>query len=72
MVTDDRGRYVMPRLPKANYNVWVRGYGLVDSQPVQTTPGKMVEPDGGGGAEPARGGAILPGRVLVFAAAGSA
>ena len=30
-VTDERGRYVMPDLPKAHYQVWVRGYGLVDS-----------------------------------------
>ena len=28
VVTDDQGRYVMPDLPKANYTVWVRGYGL--------------------------------------------
>src|SRR5262249_55675832 len=27
VVTDDRGRYVVPDLPKANYNMWVRGYG---------------------------------------------
>jgi hypothetical protein len=31
VVTDDGGRYVLPDLPKANYRVWVRGYGLVDS-----------------------------------------
>ena len=31
VVTDDQGRYVLPDLPKANYDVWVRGYGLVDS-----------------------------------------
>jgi len=31
VVTDDKGRYVVPQLPKANYRVWVRGYGLVDS-----------------------------------------
>src|SRR5579871_4708163 len=31
VVTDDHGRYVIPELPKAKYNVWVRGYGLVDS-----------------------------------------
>ena len=31
VVTDDKGRYVIPDLPKANYDVWVRGYGLVDS-----------------------------------------
>src|SRR5438046_1390021 len=42
VVTDDRGRYVTPDLPKANYNVWVRGYGLVDSPKVQTAPGKLV------------------------------
>src|SRR5271157_6606709 len=36
VVTDDRGRYVIPDLPKANYNVWVRGYGLVDSAKVQS------------------------------------
>ena len=42
VVTDDRGRYVMPDLPKANYNVWVRGYGLVDSPKVKTMPGKIV------------------------------
>jgi hypothetical protein len=33
----------MPDLPKANYNVWVRGYGLVDSPKVQAAPGKMLD-----------------------------
>jgi hypothetical protein len=42
VVTDDRGRYLIPDLPKAQYNVWVRGYGLVDSAKVQTTPGKAL------------------------------
>jgi hypothetical protein len=42
VVTDDRGRYVVPDLPKANYNVWVRGYGLVDSPKVQAAPGKSL------------------------------
>src|SRR6476619_4944021 len=32
VVTDDQGRYLIPDLPKASYNVWVRGYGVVDSQ----------------------------------------
>src|SRR6266508_5335498 len=27
VVTDDQGRYVVPDLPTASYNVWVRGYG---------------------------------------------
>jgi hypothetical protein len=42
VVTDDQGRYLVPDLPKANYKVWVRGYGLVDSQAVESTPGKVV------------------------------
>src|SRR5713101_4045109 len=35
VVTDEQGRYLVPDLPKANYSVWVRGYGLVDSPKVQ-------------------------------------
>jgi hypothetical protein len=42
VVTDDQGRYVLPDLPKANYNIWVRGYGLVDSPKVKAAPGKIV------------------------------
>src|SRR5712671_785804 len=42
VVTDDQGRYVLPELPKAKYQVWVRGYGLVDSPKVQTVPGKVI------------------------------
>src|SRR6266550_1764568 len=43
VVTDDQGRYLVPELPKANYDVWVRGYGLVDSPKVKTTPGKTLD-----------------------------
>jgi hypothetical protein len=42
VVTDDRGRYLIPDLPSATYSVWVRGYGLVDSEKVQATPGKTL------------------------------
>jgi hypothetical protein len=42
VVTDDRGRYVMPDLPKASYDVWVRGDGLIDSTKIQTAPGKLL------------------------------
>ena len=42
VVTDDQGRYVVPDLPKANYTLWVRGYGLVDSPKVTSAPGKLV------------------------------
>jgi hypothetical protein len=42
VVTDDQGGYVIPDLPKANYSIWVRGYGLVDSPKVPTTAGKVL------------------------------
>ena len=41
-VTDERGRYVVPDLPKASYKVWVRGYGLVDLPKVASEPGKIL------------------------------
>ena len=42
VVTNDQGRYVLPDLPKGTYDVWVRGYGLVDSPKVKATPGKTL------------------------------
>ena len=42
VVTDDQGRYVIPDLPTANYQVWVRGYGLVDSPKVRAKPGQTL------------------------------
>jgi hypothetical protein len=42
VVTDDQGRYVVPDLPKATYNVWVRGYGLTDSPKTKATPGQQL------------------------------
>jgi len=42
VVTDERGHFLVPDLPSAAYEVWVRGYGLVDSPRVKTTPGKRV------------------------------
>ena len=66
VVTDESGRYVLPDLPKANFTVWVRGYGLVDSPKVKATPGNDLESDGGRRAQCARRGRILPGRILVL------
>jgi len=42
VVTDDQGRYLIPDLPKANYSVFVRGYGLVDSPRVMSAPGAQL------------------------------
>ena len=43
VVTDDQGRYVLPDMPRATYNVWVRGYGLVDSPRVLGVPGTGLD-----------------------------
>lgn len=42
VVTDDQGRYVIPDLPVANYQVFVRGYGLIDSPRVRAKPGQVL------------------------------
>lgn len=42
VVTGDDGRFVIPDLPKANYRVWVRGYGLRDSETVAAAPGQDI------------------------------
>src|ERR1043166_165777 len=42
VVTDDQGRYVIPDLPKANYTVWARGYGLIDSPKMRAKPGQHL------------------------------
>jgi hypothetical protein len=45
VVTDDQGRYLLPDLPargNTTYKIWVRGYGLVDSTPVRSAPGRRV------------------------------
>ena len=57
VVTDDDGRYLIPDLPDAIYDVWVRGYGLVDSPTRQVTPGTtqdltaVIAPHPGAAAE---------------------
>src|ERR1700755_1863876 len=43
VVTDDQGRYLIPDLPNADYTVWVRGYGLVDSPKMRAKPGMHLD-----------------------------
>ena len=69
VVTDDRGRFMLPELPAANYSVWVRGYGLVDSTPMQMKPGTDADHAARHGREDAAGsGEGLSGRLLAVAA----
>ncbi len=52
VVTDDQGRYVIPDLPpKVNYEVWVRGYGLVEFAQDARQARPAAQLDGGAGAE---------------------
>jgi len=43
VVTDEKGRYLIPDLPNVSYSVWVRGYGLVDSPKIRANPGKALD-----------------------------
>ena len=43
VVTDDDGKFLMPEMPEAGYDVWVRGYGLLDSSPVTAQPGADLQ-----------------------------
>ncbi len=43
VVTDDQGRYLVPDLPEADYQLWVRGYGLADSAKVAAERGSIVD-----------------------------
>jgi hypothetical protein len=45
VVTNNAGEYLLPDMPDANYEVWVRGYGLVDSAKVQARPGGNLDLD---------------------------
>jgi hypothetical protein len=42
VVTDDQGRYVVPDLPRGSFQVFVRGYGLVDSPRQTAKPGQQL------------------------------
>ena len=42
VVTDAQGRFLIPDLPAANYQVWTRGYGLADSPKLSMQPGATV------------------------------
>jgi hypothetical protein len=69
VVTDDQGRYVVPDLPKATYNVWVRGYGLTDSPKTKGNARPAARVDGRACAESPRRRRVLPGAVLVITVA---
>ena len=42
VVTDDDGRFLIPDLPDASYDVWSRGYGMDDSYKESARPGDRL------------------------------
>jgi hypothetical protein len=61
VVTDDQGRFLIPDLPPAKYKVWVRGYGLVDSQRVDGAPGQSLDLTATPAPTPAAAAKFYPG-----------
>src|SRR3569832_2147089 len=59
-VTDDSGRFLIPGLPNGNFEVWVRGYGLIDSPKVQANPGATLELTAVAAPSPAAAAQVYP------------
>ena len=60
VVTGDGGRYLLPDLPEARYRVWVRGYGLKDSEPVTSAPGTTLDLQAAQAANPREAAQVYP------------
>ena len=60
VVTGDGGRFLIPELPEASYQVWVRGYGLADSAKVDARPGQTLELEARVAATDAEAAKIYP------------
>jgi len=60
VVTDDQGRYVLPEMPSATYDIWVRGYGLADSAKVQGRPGDTIGLKAVKASSPAEAAKVYP------------
>jgi len=60
VVTDDNGRYLVPNLPPADYRLWVRGYGLADSEKVVASPGDIVDLTADVAGDPAVAAKVYP------------
>jgi streptogramin lyase len=60
VVTDDHGRFVLPELPLVGYRIWVRGYGLADSDAVDARPGSALELKVAVAADASEAAAVYP------------
>jgi hypothetical protein len=60
VVTNDAGEFLLPELPVANYTIWVRGYGLVDSPKKAAKPGATINLDAVVASSPAEAAQYFP------------
>src|SRR5258705_4010817 len=60
VVTDDQGRFLVPDLPVASYDIWVRGYGLKDSTKMKADRGAQVKLQVRDAATPQEAAKIYP------------
>lgn len=60
VVTDDQGRYLIPDLPAAEYHVWVRGYGLADSEKTNARRGSEINLQVNNAASDAEAAQVYP------------
>jgi hypothetical protein len=60
VVTDDQGRFLVPDLPDGAYELWVRGYGLTDSEHVAAARGAKVKLQVANAATPQEAAKIYP------------
>ena len=60
VVTDDQGRFLVPDLPTGSYELWVRGYGLKDSERVKADCGDMIKLQATNAATPQEAAKIYP------------
>jgi len=60
VVTDDAGRFLVPDLPKADYELWVRGYGLKDSARFKAALGGQIRLAADNASSPQEAAKIYP------------
>ena len=60
VVSADDGRFVIPQLPEASYQVWVRGYGIQDSARSEAARGAQLELVVAPAETPAQAASVYP------------
>lgn len=60
VVTNEDGQFVLPELPAATFQIWVRGYGLLDSQKITAQAGDQISLIVEAADGPAEAAAVYP------------